>query len=127
MKVIIIAILTVCCSTQLRAQQVQVLPNQQVQIAGVLPDNAKLNNLKKLDSLSKLNPIAAVPLNKLSNINIDNMPVVRTQGNSKMPVVQTHATAYNMPVVGMSKPKVYIMNKPTGEKPVAPANNNDVK
>ncbi len=125
MKGTLIAILFVGCAGIVKAQQVPVFPKQQpLQNLHVLPDSF---SVKKLDSLSKLNPISAVPLNKLSNINTHNMPVVRTQGSSKMPVVQTDATAYNMPMVGMSMPRVYIMNKLNEQKPVAPANNNDVK
>jgi len=106
MKGLAITIVIACCATQLKAQQTQAL---------------------KLDSLNKPGANVAVPLNKLLNVNTYNMPIVRMQGNSKMPVVQTDASAYNMPVVGMNKPGVYNMTKPNEEKPVAPANNIDVK
>lgn len=119
MKGIFIAIVTLCCAAQVKAQQA---PQQ-----NLMPDSFKPNNIpyKQLDSLSKLNT-NTVPFNRLPN-NFNNMPTAHMQGNSKMPVVQTDATGYNMPVAGMSRPKVYIMNRPNEEKPVAPAGNSDVK
>lgn len=43
--------------------------------------------------------------------NIDRMPIVKPNGNSNMPVVQTDATAYTMPVAGKSLPRIYTMKK----------------
>ena len=57
------------------------------------------------------------PRVKVSQIQIvsvpttDHMPIVKTSGNSKMPVVQTDATAYTMPVAGMNLPRIYTMKK----------------
>jgi len=47
------------------------------------------------------------------------MPVAKLRNSDpKMPIVQTDRTGYNMPVMGMSLPRVYNMKKPdTTTKP----------
>lgn len=125
MKKIIITLVVLGFAFSVNAQQRPLLPNQQpLKQFRILPDSIAGNkfSFKQLDSLHK-KPLVTV--NVLGNANIDNMPIVRTQGNSNMPVVQTDRTAYNMPIAGMNQPRIYTMKKP-GEKPeVLPANNKE--
>ncbi len=128
MKAAFIAIVAVCCATQLKAQQAPVFPKQQpLQQFRRFQDSLKNRDLafKMIDSVrrSEATPFNSNIVMGNSYANLDNMPVARTQGNSKMPVVQTDATAYNMPVVGMNRPRVYTMPKPTTNNIVAPAAN----
>nr|WP_294792819.1 hypothetical protein [uncultured Mucilaginibacter sp.] len=100
MKTIIITLVILGFAFSVNAQQRPLLPNQQpLKQFRILPDSIAGNkfSFKPLDSLHA-KPV--VKINVLGNANIDNMPIVRTQGNSNMPIVQTDRTAYNMPVVG---------------------------
>jgi hypothetical protein len=115
-----------CCA---KAQSLPVFPKQQpLQKFRFLPDSLSGNNFSfKVDSLKKwgANPVAR--LNIMANANIDNMPIARLGGSYNMPVVQTDKTAYNMPVVGMRQPQIYMMKKPGDKTVVAPAKNNEIK
>lgn len=132
MKGTLIVILFVGCTILAKAQQAPNSNKQQpLQNFKLLPDSIKRNDFsyKWMDSLGKAknNLNEVIKQNIIANANIDNTPIVKPQINSKMPIVQTDRTGYTMPVVGMSVPRVYIMNKLNEQKPVAPANNNDVK
>lgn len=45
--------------------------------------------------------------------NLNNMPIARLQGRSKMPVVQTDQTGYTMPIAGKNVSGVYYMKHDT--------------
>ena len=77
---------------------------------------------KKADSLGA-NPLKRI--NIISNRNADNMPIANLPGKSKMPIVQTDRTGYNMPVVGMRQPQVYTMKKPGANTEVLPVDNKE--
>lgn len=148
MKKIVITLVVLGFAFSVNAQQSPLLPKQQplkkfrftpdsvapdnflfkqnpLQTFRFSPDNLNSNNPSfKLDSLRKN---MVVRLNLPANANVDNMPIARMPGNSKMPIVQTDRTAYNMPVVGMSQPGIYTMKKPRTSPEVLPANNNDSK
>jgi hypothetical protein len=50
----------------------------------------------------------------LAEINNGRMPIAKLRNTDlKMPVTQTDRTAYNMPVAGMNKPRVYYMKRAT--------------
>ena len=126
MKTILTALVIMGCAAELKAQQLPAFPKQQpLQQFRFAPDSLTRNNFsfKQLDSLPKGFSNPNVKLNTMASANIDNMPVVRPQGNYNMPIVQTDRTAYNMPVVGMRQPNVYIMKKPEQKIEAAPASN----
>ncbi|PJJ83622.1 hypothetical protein [Mucilaginibacter auburnensis] len=123
MKAAFIAIIALCCTTQLKAQQAPAFAKQQpLQQFGSFQDSLKNRELafKMMDSVRR-NTIN--PFTQNITINSDNMPVACTQGNSRMPVVQTDVTTYNMPVVGMNKPGLYTMPKPKTNNIIVPAAN----
>jgi hypothetical protein len=66
----------------------------------------------KIDPFVKITPPQQ---NLTAAVVYDYMPVLRFNGHSKMPIVQTDVTGYTMPVVGMRLPRVYTMKRPAAD------------
>lgn len=113
MKRIVFTLLILAGALGLKAQQLPFKPFK--------TDTA---NWPKFGDKPKYVVPKSLPLTNLNLLadaqsNIDNMPIARTQGRSNMPVVQTDATGYNMPVYGKS-PKssisgIYYMKRPVAD------------
>ena len=112
MKKIVITLAVLGCALGATAQQVPTLLKQNTLKKSLIAPNGlpRTFSFLKPDSITQKN-ILFIPtdsvrvkplkrINIIANANVDNMPIARMQGNSKMPVIQTDRTGYNMPVMG---------------------------
>jgi hypothetical protein len=103
MKTIVLTLIMLGGILQLKAQQSPLLNSKNADTA--------YWKLLKIQPQTTTNPITrlnSTPV--LAEANVSHMPVAKPRNTDPlMPVVVTDRTAYNMPVAGMTKPRVYYM------------------